>query len=352
MGQQKSKRQFKKPQVLAAGICAGLSLCLLLPACVQRQESAVTPDYVLTYAENQTKDYPTTQGAQYFADLVSKETGGKVEILVYPDAKLGDEVSTVEQCVLGGIDFTRVSLSTVTDKSAESNVLMLPFLYQDADHMWRVLDGDIGSDVMKTFDGTGITPLSWYDAGVRSFYTRTRASCLADLKGMKIRVQPSAEIPEQMVSLLGASTVKLDYSDVYSALQTGRIDGAENNWSSYEAMQHYEMAPYYLEDEHMRIPELQIMSTSTAQKLPDKYMDVIRECAKKSALHERELWTERETKAKERAVKAGCEAIPLSEEEKTKFRQAVQPLYDEYDASYGDLLARINALRDVSSTGE
>ncbi len=298
------------------------------------------PEYVFTYAENQTADYPTTQGAHRFAELVQERTNGRIQIQIHTNAELGDEVSALKQVKLGGIDFARASLSTLTDYCPESMTLMLPYIYRNADHMWTVLDGEIGQEVMAGFEGTGIFPLSWYDAGVRHFYMREEADSMEDLAGKKIRVQPSPMMME-MVRLLGAQPVPINYEDVYAALETGEVDGAENNWSSYEAMRHDRVAPYILLDGHMRVPEMQVISQTTMDQLSEEDQQIILDCARESALYERRLWTEREKTSREQALASGVQEITLSEEEQKKFHDCMQPLYEEYCGNYMDLVKRI-----------
>lgn len=300
----------------------------------------VTPQYVFTYAENQTEDYPTTQGAYRFAQLVNERTEGRIQIRVYANAQLGDETSTLEQLRFGGIDFARCSLSTMTSYSDMSNVLMLPYLYRDADHMWAVLEGEIGDQVAESFLSSGLKPLSWYDAGMRSFYFTKPVRSLEEMKGLIIRVQP-VEMMEDMIRLLGASALPVSYENVYSAIERGEADGAENNWSSYETMSHNEVAPYYLLDEHMRVPESQIVSSATWKLLSEEDRKIIEECAEISADYERRLWNEREEDARQRVLSEGCTIITLSDEEKKKFHDAMEPLYEKYCGKYMDLVDKI-----------
>lgn len=304
------------------------------------------PEYVFSYADNQTGNYPTVQAARRFADQVNQETDGRIEIRVYPNAELGDEDSTVRQVSYGGIDFCRCSLSNLPDYSEETLVLQLPYLYEDRDHMWRVLDGEIGAQVKDSFQGSGMVALSWFDAGVRNFYTTDEAiHCLEDMQGMKIRVQ-QAELAEDMVEALGAEAVPIVYEAVKDALQTGEIDGAENNWASYEAMQHDEIARYYTVDEHMRVPELMLVSSATWEQLSAEDQATIQRCADAAGLYERELWTARETSAREKCLQEGTVEIVLPEREKKRFRDAVYPLYKKYCGDYAELVEKINEIRD------
>lgn len=304
------------------------------------------PEYVFSYADNQTGNYPTVQAARRFAEQVKQETDGRIEIRVYPNAELGDEVSAARQISYGGIDFCRCSLSNLSDYSEETLVLQLPYLYEDRDHMWRVLDGDIGAQVKDSFQGSGMVALSWFDAGVRNFYTTEEAiRCLEDMQGMKIRVQ-QAELAEDMVEALGAEAVPIVYEAVKDALQTGEIDGAENNWASYEAMQHDEIARYYTVDEHMRVPELMLVSSATWEQLSAEDQATILRCADAAGLYERELWTARETSAREKCLREGTVEIVLSEREKKRFRDAVSPLYKKYCGDYAELVEKINEIRE------
>ncbi len=301
----------------------------------------VVPEYVFTYAENQQEDYPTTQGAKYFAALVREKTQEGIDIRIYSGAELGDEKSIVDQLRIGGVDFARVSLSSLGDSIPKLNVLQLPYLYTGREHMWEILDGEIGNEFLQAFEGTGLVALSWYDAGARNFYTSKKPiEKLEDFQGLNMRVQES-ELMVDLVKALGANAVPLTYTDVYSALQTGKIDGAENNWPSYESMNHHEVARYYTVDEHTRIPEVQLVSQSTWDKLTPEYQDIIKECAQASALYERALWAERE-KTSEKAVKLkGCQVTVLSAEEKELFQQAAAPLYEKYCSEYTELIDAI-----------
>ena len=311
-------RAFTRRQVLAAAAGAMLGF----GACQKQETASDKPELVLRYAENQPEDYPTTQAALAFGNLLEEQTGGRVKVAVYSKGELGAEMSVIQQIQFGGIDFARVSLSQLAEYMPALNVLQLPFLYQDAGQMWRVLDGSIGDEFLTRLDAIDLTGLSWFDAGVRSFYTRQKVTCLAEL---------------------GADPVQVVYSQVYAALHNGQIDGAENNWPSYEAMSHYEVAPYFLRDEHTRVPEIQLASIPAMEKmaaLAPTFPDILRSCARESALIERTLWAEQEEGAEQEMLARGIVVTELSSEEKQKFRAAVQPLYDQF-ADQSELIARI-----------
>lgn len=333
----------KKGKILTA-----ISICFIIVLAVgatlfmkHRKGSGPEPEYVFLYAENQTEDYPTTLGGKYFANLVNERTDGRIKILVKYGAEMGSEAEAIDQVKYGGIAFARVSLSQLAEKIPDMNVLLLPYLYDDSEHMWRVLEGEIGDEFLEKASEYDLVGLSWYDAGARNFYSSDEPiRKLEDLKGKNIRAQESA-IMSDMVSALGANPVEVVYSEVYSALEQGIVDGAENNWPSYEAMKHYKVAKYYTIDEHVRVPEMQICSRAVWDSLTEEYRQIISECAQESAVYERRLWKEREESSRKIAVQNGTEIILLPADEKRRFRDAMKDLYEKYCGDEMDLIEKI-----------
>ncbi len=320
-------------------------LCAMIGIAVWRIQNpgTVVPEYVFNYAENQVEDYPTSKGAYRFAELVEERTGGRIQILVQTEAELGSEKDVLKQMQYGGIDFARVSLSQISELIPEMNVLQLPYLYESSRHMWRVLDGEIGDSFLAMTEECDLIGLSWYDAGVRNFYSSTKKiTCLEDLQGMKIRVQESG-IMSEMIEAMGATAVQTAYSEVYSEIEQGIVDGAENNWPSYTSMNHYEVAKYYTVDEHTRIPELQLMSAYTWNKLSEEDQEIIKSCAEESALYERRIWALQEKVSRRIALENGAEEIILSDTEKERFKEAVSVLYEKYGGVYEDIIEAIRA---------
>ena len=307
---------------------------------INKDSKTKEPEYVLFYAENQVEDYPTTMGAEKFAELVYEKTGGRIKIIIKCNAELGSEMQVIEQMRYGGISFARVSLSQLAEVSPQLNVLQLPYLYSNSDHMWRVLDGEIGNQFLEETSSQGIIGLSWYDAGARNFYSTAPIRSLEDLQGMNVRVQES-DMMADMVSALGGNPMKIVYAEVYSALEQGIVDCAENNWPSYESMKHYNVARYYTLDEHTRVPELQICSKVIWDKLDESDQQIIKDCAKESALLERHLWQEREKTSREIAEKSGITVIELPFEEKMRFRDAVSSVYEKYCGDQMDVIEKI-----------
>ncbi len=321
---------------------------LSLSACLSGCNSAETAEestveHYFRYAENQAESYPTTEAAYYFAQLVELRSEGRIKIAVYPAAALGDETTAIEQVQLGMIDFTRASLGALSVFIPFLNVLQLPFLYENAAHLWRVLDGEIGDYCLTSLYDANLHGMSWYDAGARSFYTtHTPIQTLEDMEGLTIRVQESSLISD-MITALGAAPVSLVFDEVYANLQSEEIDGAENNFPSYDSMEHYLVAPYFSVDEHIRIPEIQMISKATLEKLSDADRTLIFDAAQESAVYERTLWTEREQTSKMSVLEGGATIYQLAEGERERFIDAVTPLYELYCGESLDLIAEIQA---------
>ncbi|ADQ14339.1 TRAP transporter substrate-binding protein [Halanaerobium hydrogeniformans] len=298
-------------------------------------------EMTLRLADNQPEGYPTVVGAEEFARLVEERTDGRIKIEIYPGGVLGDESSTIEQIQFGAIDFVRTSITPMSNFEPAMDVLSLPYLYPSDDFMFEVLQSEIGEGILEGLEDSGIVGLTWYDAGARSFYTADkRVESVEDLEGLRIRVQESGLMMD-MVEALGASPTPIAWGEVYSALQTGVVDAAENNYPGWYYNSHHEVAPYFVEDEHNRIPELIIMSKITWDSLSPEDQDIIKEAAVESTDTQREAWAERTEEAKELAVEEGAEIITLSEEKQAEFQDAVMDMYPEYSEGYEDLLESI-----------
>jgi tripartite ATP-independent transporter DctP family solute receptor len=328
----------------------GLIIILIIGVCLygckdyEKSVNETVPEYVFTYAENQPANYPTSKAASKFAQLVKERSEGRIHIQVIYDAEFGTQQQTVNQMKFGGVDFARVSLSSLSDELPILNVLQLPFLYEDSSHMWRVLNGEIGQELWNTFYELDLVPLSWFDAGARSFYSVDPINSIEDIEGMNIRVQES-QLMRDMITLLGGNPIDRAYAEVYSAFETGEIDAAENSWSSYHASAHYKVARYYIVDEHTRVPEIQLIAGETWRLLSDEDREIMLSAAKDAAEYEKELWKEHESIARSTALKYGAQEILLSEQELERFREKMIPLYEEYCSEYMDIIEKIEQVR-------
>ena len=298
----------------------------------------------LVLSEVHAEGYPTTLADYEFARLVNERSNGRINIQVYSGGTLyGEETGSIEALQIGDLAFARVSASPVASYVPALNVIQLPYLYRDADHMWAVLNGEIGQQMLADIQtsGSGLVGLAYYDAGARNFYTVKPVRSLEDMKGLKIRLQNNAMMVE-MAELLGANGVTgIGPNDVYSAIQQGTIDGAENNWPTYESMGDYEAAPYFTLDAHTRVPEILLASEAIMNTLSEEDQQLIKECAKETQEYEIEQWNLREKSAEEKVTAAGVEVIELSAEELAKFQERMASLYTKYGAGYEDIIASI-----------
>lgn len=329
---------MKKMLLLAAALTL-----LTLSGCAAKQENKA-PEHVFRFAENQAGNFPTTMGAQYFADRVLELSEGRIRIHVFPDEALGDERSIIEQMQFGGIDFSRVNLSPLSEYDERLFVLQLPYLYRDNAHKWRVLESEIGDYYLESLGELGLVGLSWVDAGARNFYTIGRpVQTLEDMQGLRIRVQENT-LMERLVELLGAEPIQMRYGEVLSALQTGKIDGAENNYPSYQSTGHYLVATYVLEDEHSRIPEVMIASAKTMERLSEADREIIRVAAQEAVLYQRTLWLAYEQETKQQVLESGCAVYTMTEAEKAAFQEATAIMYEEFAGDSMDVVEAILAM--------
>lgn len=317
-----------------------LAICLSLFASVL-VGNVQAAEITLRLADNQPEGYPTVVGAREFARLVEERTDGRIVIQVYPGGQLGDESSTIEQLQFGALDFVRTSITPMGNFEPAMNVLALPFLYPSGDFMFAVLESEIGQQVKDGLQEHGLVGLTWYDAGARSFYNNKReVTSPEDLAGLRIRVQESPLMMD-LVRALGASPTPIEWGELYSALQTGVVDGAENNFPSYHANSHYEVAPYFTINEHTRIPELIVMSKLTWDRLSPEDREIIEQAAIDSTVVQRQAWEAMESEAREAVIAEGSTITEISEEDQAKFQEAVMHLYDRYGAGYEDIIEAI-----------
>ena len=299
---------------------------------------------VLTLSEVHAEGYPTTLADQRFAELVEERTEGRIKIQVYSGGTLyGEETGSIEALQIGDLAFARVSASPVASYVPALNIIQLPYLYRDGDHMWQVLNSEIGQSMLEEIQasGSGLVGLCYYDAGARNFYTTKPVTCADDMAGLKIRLQNNPMMVE-MVQLLGGNGVTgIGPNDVYSAIQQGTIDGAENNWPTYESMGDYQVAKYFVLDGHTRVPEILLASEEVLASLDPADVEIIKECAKETQAYEIEQWALREASAEEKVTSEGVVVTELTAEQLAEFQERMQPLYEKYGAGYEDLIEQI-----------
>ena len=315
-----------------------LVLAVLMPVQVFAQKTIV-----LRLAETHPKGYPTELGDEEFARLVKERSNGRIVIEVYPGSQLGQEKAVIEQVQFGAIDITRVSVSPVAAFVPKLNAFQMPYLYRDEAHMWNVLNGDIGKDLLASLEPFGFIGLGWFEGGSRNFYNSKRpVKTPADLKGLKIRVQES-ELMMGLVSAFGAVPTPMAYGEVYSALQTGVVDGAENNWASYFSTSHYEVAKYFTLDEHTRVPEIIIGSKISLGRLSKADQDLIRQAAADAVNFQRSEWAKYEQISIDKVKADGSQISTVTD--KAPWVALMAPLYAKQSKEIQDFVKQIQAVK-------
>lgn len=283
---------------------AGLSLCAATATRAHAQDRRR-----LRAADNQNDDFPTVQALLYMDRYMRERSGNRLSIQVFPGGQLGEEDETIEQTRIGAIDLTRVNLAPLGRFFPACNVFCLPFLLQSDDHLRRVLDAEIGDEILQGFDRRGLVGLAFYEGGARSIYNSVRpVRTPADLQGLRIRVQRS-DFMADLVRAWGATPVALSYSQLLPALQARLIDGAENNWPSYVTTDHHRAARHYTLTEHARPPEVLLISKKSWDALPPADRDLIRDAALASRAFARMRMREWTDIAQEQAAAEGAEII-------------------------------------------
>jgi len=305
--------------------------------------SSSTQAQVLKAFDVHPAGYPTVVAVESMGKKLSAATNNRISIAMYPAMQLGGEKEAIEQAQIGAIAFARVSVGALGPVVDELNVFNLPYVFRNTAHMQKVIDGPIGQELLDkvTNSGKGLVGLCWMDAGARNFYdTKKPIKTMADLRGLKIRVMGNPMFVD-MANAMGSNGVAMGYDQVFSALQTGVVDGAENNPPSFVFDNHYQVAKFYTVDEHLIVPEMLVMSKKAWDAMSKDDQALVKTFAREAQLEERKLWEIYEKQALEKAKAAGIEIIQVSDADKKAFQDAVKPVWDKYGSKYADMVKRI-----------
>lgn len=279
--------------------------------------------------------YPNTVAMDKFAELVAEKTGGEITLQMFHGGTLGSQPDAIEQVRLGGLEIGNFNLGPIGPIAPEANVVSLPFIFKDVPHMFRVLAGEGGAAIADGMAAKGLVPLAWYNAGARSFYNGTKPiNVPEDVAGMKVRVMNN-DLYSGMIAELGGNPSPMAFAEVYQSLKTGVVDGAENNWPSYESTGHYEVAGYYSLSQHLIIPECVCINADIYNVLSDEHKAAVTEAALESAELQLQLWADREAASRELVEKAGVTTNEIAD--KAPFQAAMAPVYENYLAANPDL---------------
>ena len=298
---------------------------------------------VLKASDVHPEGYPTVAAVESMGKKLEKATNGRLSVQMFPSMQLGGEKEAIEQAQVGAIALARVSVGALGPVVDDLNVFNLPYVFRSTAHMQHVIDGPIGQELLDKVSnsGKGLIGLAWMDAGARNFYdTKKPIRNLADLKGQKIRVMGNPMFVE-MANSMGANGVPLGYDQVFSSLQTGVIDGAENNPPSFVFDNHYQVAKSYTIDEHLIVPEMLVMSKKIFDSMSKDEQAEVKKVAREAQMEERKLWEKYEADAMDKAKKAGIQIIQVSDADKKAFQAAVKPVWDKYGPKYQAMIKRI-----------
>jgi tripartite ATP-independent transporter DctP family solute receptor len=283
--------------------------------------------FTLPHALN--TEHPVHLALEKFAEEVNRRSGGTMVIKIQPGGTLGGEQELCDNVSNDADAFTKISSTILETKAETAKVFALPYLFRDGEHMWKVLDGPIGRELLDVAVEQNLKGICYFDAGARSFYTKQKVLTPDDLRGMKIRVQRSVMM-QKLMEQLGASPQQVDFSELYTALDTGVVQGAENNIPSYYTERHFMVAPYYLYTEHVRLPDVLLMSKNRWDELTAEQQQIIVDSAKVAVAYQRELWQKRTEEDRAKMEQEGATFTTLTPEAKQAFIDASRPVYNAF----------------------
>ncbi len=332
-------------------ICAFLAgiIILLFSACgsfLPDQSSGPGPEIIMRYAEVNPSDHIITLTGKYFADKVKELSGGRIEIEVYDAGKLGNDAQYYDQLQMGALDMYRgnaIALESISDM--EVGIMAMPYLFRDSDHFWKVCKGELGEEILSDIQGSGsnMVGLCFLDEGARNIMTvRSPVEDITDLKGLKIRSMED-DLLCDVIRATGAEPVVMDYADLYSALQAGTVDGAENPVCSYYSNQFYKVAPYYTMDAHTHSPSVILISELTWQHLSENDRQILKNAANMAREYNKAAIATAEAEAYDKLAAENVKIIRLGD--MTEWQDAMKPVYSSYAGDHIDLIDKIRAIR-------
>ena len=298
---------------------------------------------VLYLAHSLPQTHPVHKGILKFQEALNQKSGGALKVKIFPDGQLGSEREVLELLQIGSVAITKVSAATLSNFVPEYHVLGIPYLFKDKQHQFDVLEGEVGKSILQKGQKFWLRGLCYYDAGSRSFYTSNKAIRTPDdLKGLKIRVMNN-QMAINMVNALGGSATPMAYGELYTAIQQGVVDGAENNPPSFVSSNHYEISKYYTLDQHSSVPDVLLIGTKYWDKLSEKEREWVQEAANESAQAQKQFWNESVEESMAIAKKAGVEVIIP---EKSLFQKQSKSVLESFIEEYPEMNMLINQIKN------
>jgi tripartite ATP-independent transporter DctP family solute receptor len=299
------------------------------------------PDMILKLGHGLPTTHPVHIAMESMAERVKERSGGQMIVQVFPNEQLGNEKECIEALQLGYLAMTKVSSAPMESFVNKMKVFGVPYLFRDAEHYWKVLSGPIGKELLLAGEAKRLRGLCYYDAGARSFYTKSHPiHSPDDLRGLKIRVQNSI-MAMKMIEAMRGSATPIPFGELYTSLDQGVVDAAENNAPSFVQARHYEVCRYYTLDEHTCLPDILMIGTRSWNRLTPEQQNILQEAADESVVYQRKLWVEAEEADLKLVQEAGVTVI---RPDKQPFRESVRPIWEEFQGSQDEKLAEIGAL--------
>ncbi len=312
-----------------------MGLCLAV-GCEKQEEAKA--ERILKLAHGLNTEHPVHKTMVFMAERVKEKSGGRLIVEIYPSEQLGTEKECIEALQLGYLAMTKTSTGPLEGFVPELKVFGVPYLFRDAEHFWKVARGPIGKALLEAGVNYRLKGLCYFDAGARSFYAKKPINTPADLKGLKVRVMKSV-MATKMIDAMGGSPTPIAWGELYTSLDQGVVDAAENNPPSYKTSQHYKICNYYSLDEHTRLPDMLLMSTRVWDELSEEFQQILTESIEEAVDYNITLWAEAE-KADLEAVKA--EGVEVIYPDKEPFRESVRPIWKEFEGTeIGQLIEQI-----------
>jgi tripartite ATP-independent transporter DctP family solute receptor len=335
---------MNRRSVIRHGAIAALSAAVLLAGGF----AVAQENTVLKSADVHPVGYPTVAAVEAMGKKLEEATDGRLSVQVYPSMQLGGEKEFLEQAQVGALAMARVSVGVMGPVVPELNVFNLPYVFRDVDHMHKVIDGEIGQELLQKITDhptAGLVGLAWMDAGTRNVYNSEKpVTKMEDLAGLKIRTMGNPMFVD-MMNAMGGNGVAMGYDQLINGLQTGVVDGAENNYPSYATGQHYNYAKHFSTTEHLMIPEILVFSKKVWETLSPEDQELIRKLAAEAQQEQRALWMAKEQESLEDMKAHGVEIVEITPEEKERFQEAMKPVWDKYGAEHTAMLERIQAVQ-------
>lgn len=293
---------------------------------------------ILKLAHGLNTQHPVHKTMEFLAQRVKEKSDGRLIVQIFPSEQLGNEKECMEALQLGYLAMTKTSAAPMESFVPQIRIFGIPYLFRDSEHFWKVARGPIGKKLLAAGRDKQLLGLCYYDAGARSFYAKKEIRSPADLEGMKIRVMQSV-MAMDMIRAMGGNPTPISWGELYTALDQGTVDAAENNPPSFDTSRHYEICDYYILDEHQRVPDILVISTKVWDGLSPEFQQILQEAVDESVDYNRKLWNESEEESLKKVEAAG---VTIIRPDKKFFQEAVQSMWDKYrDTDLGELIQRI-----------